>query len=192
MTSNIIISKNDVNIAMINGLLKRKWFGKFTIEDNNIIIQSENSYTLDKYIVNNNFDYNDAFRFVFCLGILLASLVPLNKSFLFLSLSDITIINKDWYIITNTNKLVNIIENNNIILDFPIKIRENLIPPEIKNINTLPFITNISCIYYNIALLTIYCMKINVDLSEIKYSKLYFFLKRCLLKKPENRYYILI
>ena len=38
MTSNIIISKNDVNIAMINGLLKRKWFGKFTIEDNNIII----------------------------------------------------------------------------------------------------------------------------------------------------------
>ena len=35
-------------------------------------------------------------------------------------------------------------------------------------------------------------MKINVDLSEIKYSKLYFFLKRCLLKKPENRYYILI
>ena len=192
MVNNIIIPETDINIAMINGLIDNNWLGEWTIKDNKIIIQSENGVTLNNFIKKHNFNYNDALQFVSCMGNLLASIVPYGKSFLFLSLDDITVIDNEWYIITNMDKLVNIIDDDNILLDTPIEIKEKLIPPEIKNINTLPFITNVSCIYYSIALLTIYCMKINLNLNEIYDTKLYFFLKRCLLNEPEDRYYILI
>lgn len=192
MVNNIIIPETDINIAMINGLIDNNWLGEWTIKNNKIIIQSENGVTLNNFIKKHNFNYNDALQFVSCMGNLLASIVPYGKSFLFLSLDDITVIDNEWYIITNMDKLVNIIDDDNIILDTPIEIKEKLLPPEIKNINTLPFITNVSCIYYSIALLTIYCMKINPDLNEIYDTKLYFFLKRCLLNEPEDRYYILI
>ena len=192
MVNNIIIPETDINIAMINGLIDNNWLGEWTIKDNKIIIQSENGVTLNNFIKKHNFNYNDALQFVSCMGNLLASIVPYGKSFLFLSLDDITVIDNEWYIITNMDKLVNIIDDDNILLDTPIEIKEKLLPPEIKNINTLPFITNVSCIYYSIALLTIYCMKINLNLNEIYDTKLYFFLKRCLLNEPEDRYYILI
>tara|TARA_B100001094_G_scaffold254875_1_gene253699 strand:+ start:1524 stop:2102 length:579 start_codon:yes stop_codon:yes gene_type:complete len=192
MVNNIIIPETDINIAMINGLIDNNWLGEWTIKNNKIIIQSENGVTLNNFIKKHNFNYNDALQFVSCMGNLLASIVPYGKSFLFLSLDDITVIDNEWYIITNMDKLVNIIDDDNIILDTPIEIKEKILPPEIKNINTLPFITNVSCIYYSIALLTIYCMKINLDLNEIYDTKLYFFLKRCLLNEPEDRYYILI
>ena len=192
MVNNIIIPETDINIAMINGLIDNNWLGEWTIKNNKIIIQCENGVTLNNFIKKHNFNYNDALQFVSCMGNLLASIVPYGKSFLFLSLDDITVIDNEWYIITNMDKLVNIIDDDNIILDTPIEIKEKILPPEIKNINTLPFITNVSCIYYSIALLTIYCMKINLDLNEIYDTKLYFFLKRCLLNEPEDRYYILI
>ena len=155
MVNNIIIPETDINIAMINGLIDNNWLGEWTIKNNKIIIQSENGVTLNNFIKKHSFNYNDALQFVSCMGNLLASIVPYGKSFLFLSLDDITVIDNEWYIITNMDKLVNIIDDDNIILDTPIEIKEKLLPPEIKNINTLPFITNVSCIYYSIALLTI-------------------------------------
>lgn len=190
--NDIIIPNTDINIAMINGLIDNNWLDKWYIKDNNIIIPSNYGMTLDNYIKNNVFKYNDALNFVSCIGMLLASLVPYQKSFLFLSLEDITVINNNWYIINNTDKLVSIIDDDNIILDTFIETKEKKIPPEIKNISTLPFITNVSSIYYSIALLTIYCMKINPDLKEIYDTKLYFFFKRCLQNNPVDRYYILI
>lgn len=194
VNNTIIIPETDINIAMINGLIDNNWSGEWSIEDNKIIIQSEYSDTLDNFIKKKKFSYNDALQFVSCMGIIISSIVPYNKSFLFLSLEDITVIDNEWYIINNVDKLVNIIDDDNIVLETPIKITERLLPPEIKNINTLPFITNVSCIYYSIALLTIYCMNITLDsdLNEIYDTKLYYFLKRCLLKSPEKRYYLLI
>ena len=55
------------------------------------------------------------------MGIIISSIVPYNKSFLFLSLEDITVIDNEWYIINNVDKLVNIIDDDNIVLETPIK-----------------------------------------------------------------------
>tara|TARA_B100000902_G_scaffold287283_1_gene273450 strand:- start:3792 stop:4373 length:582 start_codon:yes stop_codon:yes gene_type:complete len=192
--NSIIIPETDINIAIVNSLIDNNWLGEWSIKDNKIFIQCDNFDTLDNIIKKKKFNYNDALYFVSCMGIILSYIIPLNKSFLFLSLQDITVIDEKWYIINNDNNIVNIIDNDNVILETPIKIKEKMLPPEIKNINSLPFVTNVSCIYYSIALLTIYCMNINFnsDLSEIYDTKLYFFLKRCLLKDPEKRFYILI
>ena len=51
------------------------------------------------------------------MGIIISSIVPYNKSFLFLSLEDITVIDNEWYIINNVDKLVNIIDDDNIVLE---------------------------------------------------------------------------
>ena len=185
----LFLPNEDLYLQLINGMIDNGWKGSWEIKDNKIIIND--GQPLRERIKNKPLDYHEALRLAMCMGINLASLVPLNKSILFFSLDDIYVIDEDWYILSSFDKLVPIISKNIVMLTTPIEFKGNL-APELKNIKTLPFKTNITCIYYSLASLVIEALAVENDLAPLTGSKLYYFLKRCLVNNPEERYFLFI
>ena len=126
-----------------------------------------------------------------CLGVQISALTTLNKGVLFFSDKDITILDEEWYLLTNLERIVPIIESNTVLLSYPISFKGYL-APELENISQLPFKTNISCSYYSVALMVIASMGISSNLDQIYTSKLYYFLSRCLEPNPSDRFFLFI
>jgi hypothetical protein len=55
----------------------------------------------------------------------------------------------------------------------------------------LPFVTPITCGYYSLANLCIYCLQIET-LDPIMSSKMYYFFERCLVNDPDDRFFFYI
>ena len=105
-----------------------------------------------------------------------------SKSIAFIRLSDITVLNNTIFIISNLENMVNLHTNNtDIVLICPsTKFNHKTCSPELLSINILPFITHKSSSYYSIGLL---CLTVlNMRLDEIKNTRLFYFLVRCLNK----------
>jgi hypothetical protein len=100
-------------------------------------------------------------------------------------------IDEDWYILSSFNKLVPIISKDIVMLTKPISFKENL-APELKNVRSLPFKTNITAVYYSLASLIIEALALENNLAPLAGSKLYYFLQRCLVINPEERYFLFI
>jgi hypothetical protein len=64
--------------------------------------------------------------------------------------------------------------------------------PEVEKVDTLPSLVNMSAIYYSIALLCLECMGISREMREIRGSKLYYMLGRCLRHDPQRREFLYI
>tara|TARA_B100000902_G_scaffold385930_1_gene427911 strand:+ start:1670 stop:2227 length:558 start_codon:yes stop_codon:yes gene_type:complete len=184
----LTLPNEDLYLQLIYGLVDNGWNGSWNIKDDKIVI--DNGQTMIKRLKNKPLDYYEALRLAMCIGINLASLVPLNKSILFLSLDDIYVIDQDWYILSSLEKLVPIISKNTVMLTRSISFKGYL-APELKNIKSLPFKTNITSIYYSLAALIIEALAID-NLSPLAGSKLYFFLQRCFFINPEERYFLFI
>ena len=150
--------------------------------------------SLDKYIENTALTYYEATRLIMCLGIQLSLLHSFNQSLYFLSPKNILKINQDWFLIQNLTTIVPTIDEQSILIEEPILDNKRYIAPELHKIFSLPHKTNISCIYYTIALLVKDAMKINepLSISNIANSSLYYFLERCMIKEPSLRKYLFI
>tara|TARA_Y100000389_G_scaffold202767_1_gene249093 strand:- start:2349 stop:2909 length:561 start_codon:yes stop_codon:yes gene_type:complete len=186
----MIIDNTLINVELLNGLLNNGWKGKWVIKQNGIFIENAIGLPLNKYVENNNFYYNSSFRLAVCLGIHMATLKTIGKGVFFFNLSDITVIDNNWYILSNTERVLPIIDNNNLLLSSIISF-DGFLPPELTNIRTLPFKTNISCAYYSAALLIMHVLQID-NIDKLAHSPLYFFLQRCLVENPEKRKYLFV
>jgi hypothetical protein len=184
----LTLHKHDIYIQFINTLIDSGWQGKWEIIGDEIKIHNT-SGTLRK--TKGNLNYHQGLQLSMCLAIQLAYLNSIHKSILFFSKDDITIINDEWFLITNLERIVPIIEKNTVLLSQPISLK-GFLSPELENISELPFKTNVSSCYYSLALLVINCLEIDQDLHAIANSKLYFFLYRCLKKTPEDRFLLFI
>ena len=115
-----------------------------------------------------------------------------SKSITFIRPSDITVLNNNIFIISNLENMVNLHTNKtDILLICPsTKFNHKTCSPELLSINVLPFITHKNSSYYSIGLL---CLNVsNMRLDEIKNTRLFYFLERCLNKIPRNRKCIFI
>jgi len=184
----LTLQKNDIYIEFINSLIDNGWKGKWEIIGDEIKIH-HTAGTLQT--MKGNLDYHQALQLSMCLAIQLGYLNSINNSILFFSKDDITIIDNEWFMITNLERMVPIIEKNTILLSQPISL-QGFLSPELENISELPFKTNVSCCYYSLALLVINSLEIDSSLDAIANSKLYYFLFRCMEKKPENRVLLFI
>ena len=162
--------------------------------DTNIHDAIAKGTSLSEYIKTSPLNYYEATRLMMCLGIQLAALHSINKSIVFLAPHHILRINQDWYLIQNVNQLMPIVTDQTIVIEEPIINNVNYLAPELHHITSLPFETNISCIYYSIALLIKSAMKIKEPLpaSNIVNSQLYYFLQRCMIKEPSLRRFLFI
>jgi len=186
----IALPNENLYISLINGLIDNGWKGSWDIEDDKIIIDTKFGENLTERLKKKPLTYYEALRLSMCMGMHLASLIPLNQSIFFFSTNSIYIIDEDWYILLEP-ALVPIVSDNNVILTYPIAFKGEL-APEQKNISSLPFKTNISCAYYSLANLVVKALDINNDLDRLAGSKLYYFLKRCLVDEPSKRFFLFI
>lgn len=191
MTSSIILSRDEINQSLVHALADGGWKGNWEIDGDNIVIRSTEGITLAEQLKKRPLDYDEALRLSMCLGMQLAALVSLNKSILFFDESDISVIDKDWYVITSLNKVVPIIAKDTVMLARPIAFK-GAIPPELQSITALPVKTNISSAYYSVGRLTLSSLGIDDSLDPLEGSSLFYFLQRCLHTDPTKRYFLFI
>tara|TARA_R110001592_G_scaffold258316_6_gene522149 strand:+ start:41 stop:643 length:603 start_codon:yes stop_codon:yes gene_type:complete len=198
---NIFLKDNEINKALINSIVKHGWDGSWYTDNDYIVIETNNNHKINKKL-----EYFQGHRLCICLGIQLEVLAKFNKSFLFFDLDDISIINEQWYIINSydetNNKVVTIDSggrgaggDNYITITNPVNLKSDFMAPELINFykdknKNLPFVTNISCIYYSVALLILHYLELNLE--NLLDSPLYYFLKRCMEKDENNRFFIFV
>ena len=122
-------------------------------------------------------------------------LEQINYAFYGHNVSDILVINDDIFININANTLLPI-TNNSITFLYPFE-KPYFLNPEISTITRLPSKIHFKSGYYSLAALIIYCL-LNEDIQDNKdnkdkkeeevlkpifYTKIYWFLKRCLHKR---------
>ena len=172
-----------------------------------IYFKAKSVQTLSQYISKENvLNYQTILSMLYTLGNQLLYLEKQNKGIPFFALEDILIINDNTFLFINIEKILPI-ENQNIILNYPLSLKSLFIAPELDKDLTIPLKLYYTCSYYSLALLLIYCLygtDYNNFLTDIKNNnfenilnpifstKLYYFLKRCLEKDPQKRYFIYI
>jgi hypothetical protein len=186
--TNTILPQDDIHTELVSSLVDNGWTGKWELKGDKIILFNTHGTLHDK---KKHLDYHQGLQLAMCLAVQLAALVSINKGVLFFSDKDITILDDEWFLLTNLDNIVPIVNNNTIMLSQPISFH-GFLSPEIKNISELPFKTNISCGYYSLALMVIDALGINPSLDQIAESKLYYFLNRCLQENPDNRFILFI
>ena len=140
-----------------------------------------------------------------------------NKSFYVYSLENLIVVDDNKFIYLSNEHLMDINMNEQITFYYPFSQNEEFLSPELLNIKELPCNIHYKNIYYSLGYLIIYCIKGNIDftifreqyeidkkdesiidnlllneIEEIKGTKIYYFLRRCLDKDPIKRSLILI
>jgi hypothetical protein len=130
-------------------------------------------------------------------------------SYIGFDLDDILVINKNTFLIINSEYILPLQKNENIMkIYFPPNKLPYFSNPELINMSTLPGTIYIQSLYYSIGVLVIfslfneYLLVANeikdwntIDkslLNKIKNTKIYWFLKRCLEDDPKKRILLLI
>tara|TARA_Y100001958_G_scaffold64566_1_gene43403 strand:- start:553 stop:1176 length:624 start_codon:yes stop_codon:yes gene_type:complete len=158
-----------------------------------IIISGKISKPLSEYVKAQKLDYNKAFRLTICLAEQLGALNEMGYGISHLDPNDILVLSEEWYLITNTDHIVPL-ENDNLKIMKPI-VKSDFISPELANINKLPAIVDHRSSYYSMAVIVLFSIGLLnslEDLVKIYPSSLYFLLERCLHKKPEKRMLLII
>ena len=172
-----------------------------------IYFKAHSVQTLSQYISKENvLNYQTILSMLYTLGNQLLYLEKQNKGIPFFALEDILIINDNTFVFINIDKILPI-ENKELILNYPLSLKSLFIAPELDKDLTIPLKLYYTCSYYSLALLFIYCLYgtdyndflISIKnndfeniLNPIFSTKLYYFLKRCLEKDPQKRYFIYI
>lgn len=109
-----------------------------------------------------------------------------NKSITFIRISDITVLNNNIFIISNLENIVDVHNKTNILLICPsTKFNYKTCAPELLQITSLPSTIHKSISYYSIGLLCLHVLNMCID--DIKHTRLFYFLTRCLHKDTQMR-----
>jgi len=113
-----------------------------------------------------------------------------------ISISDIVVIDKIHFVFMNSTNVVSIV-NDYISINAPVE-KSDFLSPELKQLKSIPSKIYFTSCYYSLSTIVFYALfKLNytTDTSELKkiyYSKLYYFLLRCLNQDPKKRKLIFI
>jgi len=161
-------------------------------------------YNLKHYMTNKEnkkgIDYMNVLKFLENIGSQMLYLNSLDKSIIFYSLEDIIVIDDEYFIFINNDKLFTINkETKNITIDTPLQFKDqsSFIPPDIKDISVIPFEVFYTSGFSSLSMLCIYLfLAIKIEGSEedfervsnpFIYTQLYFCLKRCIKNNPKDR-----
>ena len=141
--------------------------------------------------LDNKMDYSEVETMAFQLSLQLHYLEDKGFSLLFWQPSDILILrdglDKTIYLLANLTQMVPLDKKNRneLVLIYPMvfPFPKERCAPELLKMNALPFRTHRSASYYSLALL---CL-LYLSLDEIKGSRLFYFLERCLKAEPRER-----
>lgn len=158
-------------------------------EDNSVQIYA-NSITNSHSLLDNNLSID----FIFCLKRQQEFMEKHSSSFYYFSPDEILVINDNIFISTSP---IEPIDSQGILKLYRPYNRNKpnaIFSPELKN-KFLPAIVSHKTAYYSLGVMTILLMfgADNIELlSQIAHTKLYWFLRRCINKLPEDRYLIYV
>ena len=96
------------------------------------------------------------------------------------------------YYFLNLSKIFRVDMSKQIIID-KIFIKNKFTSKELIDIDEIPNTTLATASYWSLAKIILFCLQhIDITFLDIKYSKLYWALKKCLEKNPKHRYLIFI
>jgi len=202
------ISFNSYSKPLIQSILYTKnIYGPTVLEDyKSISFKASDVKTYTQYeafLLSNNktrrVSYDVALRIIYSLSNQISYLLKVqNKCFYAFNPQNILVIDNNKFIYVSNEHLLNYNpEKNSICFTCPFNKDNGFYSPEVLSINTIPHEINYTNIYYSLASFVIYVLfesKVvinsnNIDniLIEIKDTKLYWLLKRCLLEIPKER-----
>ena len=166
-------------------------------ELNQIIFSAETVETLSDYLdksPNAKMNYLDVIKLIHNITKQMNYLYENNFSFYGFDLDDILVINKSLFFVASSNYLLPVVDKTNILFYNPIKM-PYFSNPELFKLTSLPYEINYKCSYYSLGAIVTYCLlnkyllvgneiksdqEIEKELSSIKNTKMYWFLRRCL------------
>ncbi len=174
---------------------------------NNILISVTNEFItfgVDTIsVLQNKLDDKFIKKFIYDIGSQILYLKEEKMAIKYFSLEDIIIINSDIFLFINPNKIFSLLDKKDIIfensnksiksytygiIDYSlIKTDSQFIPPELTVQNSYLYYTSS---YFSLAKLILYIF--NMQLDTLYYTRLYYFLNRCLEPVPENRIFLYI
>jgi hypothetical protein len=173
-------------------------------ETNTLIFSAESAERLSDYLdtcENGKMDYLSVIRLIHSISKQMIYLHENNFSFFGFDLDDILVVDKSLFFVASSNYLLPIVDQTNIVFYNPIKM-PYFSNPELFQIHSIPSEINYKCSYYSLGLLVVYCLlnnyllvgnqiktdeEIEKALSAIKYTKMYWFLNRCMNSTCEKR-----
>jgi hypothetical protein len=135
-------------------------------------------------------EYNEVETMAFHLSLQLQVLEERGFSLLFLQASDVVILDEQLYLLSNLEQLVPLNKKDikQIVLNYPTcyPFPKEVCAPEVLKMSALPFVCSKSACYYSLGLL---CLKVlHMSLEDLRGSKLFYFLERCLKNEPKERH----
>jgi hypothetical protein len=153
-----------------------------------------NKYQKERNIAKLNYDETE--NLLLSLQKQLEYLEKCGHTFFNFTLESIVVITKNEkkvFLFMDTDYLLNI-EKKAIIFTIPLRLKEIFLDPEIKKITSLPAKAHYKSIYYSLGCLALYCLFSGSDqadherkLEQIKYTKVYWEVLRCLDKEHDKR-----
>jgi hypothetical protein len=145
---------------------------------------------LAEHLVKPHMKYNEVETMAFHLSLQLQVLEEKGYSLLFLQASDVVILDEQLYLLSNLEQLVPLNKKDikQIVLNYPTcyPFPKEVCAPEVLKMSALPFVCSKSACYYSLGLL---CLKVlHMSLEDLRGSKLFYFLERCLKDEPKERW----
>jgi hypothetical protein len=174
-------------------------------DNKSIYFSAENVIILSDYLNKKNINDIQCIKLLYYLTRQIKYNELTNYSFYGFNLDDILVIDEKIFVIVNANYLAPI-KNNEIILNYLFE-KPYFNNPEIINIKSLPAKINYKCCYYSLGCLVTYLLlntyllvgneiltekQIKEILNPLDYTKIYWFIERCLNKNPDKRTLLLV
>lgn len=187
--SRISLPATPEHIVTVQALVDSGWQGKWKRTDNGLIVLDGCEGSLAHYIqAHGPLDYHQAVQLALNLGTQIVALAKLGRGLISLRQDDVIVC--DGFIIGDLSDTV-AIEEWKLEIVRAVDLHSGA-APEVHELDTLPSLVNMSAIYYSIAVLCLDCMDISREMQEIKGSKLYYLLNRCMRPDPQTREFLYI
>ena len=168
-----------------------------SITSTEITFQADSIELLDTYIKNNYLKNKYIDKFIHDLGSQIMILKKENLGILYFSLKDIVIINSNHFLFINPNKLFSIHNGDSQAAISTVNTYSSMdkvfVPPELhknSDLSKTSWVRGDVGSYYSLAKVILYIF--NLTLENLYYTKLYFFLTRCLEPIPNKRVFLYI
>lgn len=172
-------------------LIKKSFYAKSVTTLKTFIAKKENRKGIP---------YDKILRVLQNIGIQILILKNINKGIVFFSLEDIIVIDEQYFLFLNTDKIFDINkETKKMTINVPLtyKQQSSFIPPELNDMSVIPFEVYYTSEYCSFSMLCVFLfLGITIEGKEEEYEKisnpflftqLYFCLKRCIKNIPEQR-----
>jgi hypothetical protein len=195
-TYNLFIKDDEYRDVLYSSILMFLRHGFYNDDTFSIFITCEKIQSLSNYLIenDNSFTYEQSLQLINSLSIQINYLQEKGYGFYGIDSSDVVVINNNIFLIISDKHLLKY-HNEELLFINKMIHKPIFFNPEINLIHQLPATINHKCMYYSLAVLVIHCMfdcdvssdELTQVIQSIQYTKLFYFLERCLHPNAEKR-----